>query len=133
MKSCLISFVLLFFLDFIEGSFRCDYKYNSKTRYWFKPAIVPANWFDARLRCSLEGAVLASPTSPEILAEMRNIMNHSYPEYEIYTGIHATVSQGDYYTVEGTSLSKIPVGWAKNEPDNKDNRVRHCRSRIPFG
>ncbi|KAJ8715429.1 hypothetical protein PYW07_009911 [Mythimna separata] len=123
--SCLKYFVLAFCLNHIEGSFRCDYKYSSKAQAWFKPSVVPANWFDARLRCSLEGAVLASPVTPEILAEMRNIMNRSYPEYEIFTGIHATVSQGDYYTIEGTPLSKIPVGFAENEPDNKNN-IESC-------
>ncbi|KAJ8709539.1 hypothetical protein PYW08_009543 [Mythimna loreyi] len=115
MKSCFKFFVLFYCLDFINGSFRCDYKYSSKAQAWFKFAVVPANWFDARLRCLLEGAVLASPTTPEILTEMRNIMNRSNPEYEIFTGIHATVSQGDYYTIEGTPLSKIPVSWAESQ------------------
>ncbi|KAJ8715351.1 hypothetical protein PYW07_009833 [Mythimna separata] len=41
---------------------------------------------------------------------------------EIFTGIHATLSQGDYYTIEGTPLSKIPISWTENEPDNEDNR-----------
>ncbi|KAJ8709540.1 hypothetical protein PYW08_009544 [Mythimna loreyi] len=125
MKSSLKYFVLLLCLKFIEGSFRCDYEYSSKAQAWFKSVVVPANWFDARLRCSQEGAVLASPKTPEILAEMRNIMNRSNPEYEIFTGIHATVSQGDYYTIEGTPLSNILVPWSKNEPDNKDN-VESC-------
>ncbi|KAJ8715433.1 hypothetical protein PYW07_009915 [Mythimna separata] len=125
MKSSLKYFVLIYCLKFIEGSFRCDYQYSPKAQGWFKPVVIPASWFDARLRCSLEGAVLASPTTPEILTEMRNIMNHSYPEYEIFTGIHATVSQGDYYSVEGTPLSTIAVGWAENEPDNKNN-IESC-------
>nr|QWY13126.1 IML29 [Mythimna separata] len=125
MKTSLKYIVLLFSINFIEGSFRCDYKYSLKAQAWFKFVVVPANWFDARLRCSEEGAVLASPTSPEILVEMRNLMNRSYPEFEIFTGIHATVSQGDYYTIEGTPLSKIAVPWSENEPDNKDN-VESC-------
>ncbi|KAJ8719523.1 hypothetical protein PYW08_011698 [Mythimna loreyi] len=124
MKSWLMYFALLFNLNFIEGAFRCDYKYSSKAQAWFKFFSVPANFIDARLRCSMEGAVLASPTTPEILAEMRNIMNHSYPEYEIFTGIHATFSQGDYTTIEGTPLSKIAVTWANNELDNKGNNEK---------
>ncbi|KAJ8715434.1 hypothetical protein PYW07_009916 [Mythimna separata] len=121
MKSSFKYFVLLLCLNLIEGSFRCDYQYSSKAQAWVKFVAVPANWFDARLRCSQEGAILASPTTPEILAEMRNVMNRSIPEYEVFTGIHATVSQGDYYTIEGTPLSAIKIAWAKNEPDNKDN------------
>ncbi|KAJ8709542.1 hypothetical protein PYW08_009546 [Mythimna loreyi] len=125
MKSSLKYLALLCCLNLIEGSFRCDYQYNLKTQTWFKFIVVPANWFDARLRCSQEGAVLASPTTPEILTEMRNIMNRSIPEYEIFTGIHATVSQGDYCTIEGTPLSTIAVAWAENEPDNNNN-VESC-------
>ncbi|KAJ8709543.1 hypothetical protein PYW08_009547 [Mythimna loreyi] len=125
MKSSFKYFVLLLCLNFIEGSFRCDYQYSSKAQAWFKLVPVPANWFDARLRCSQEGAVLASPITPQILAGMRNIMNRSNAEYEVFTGTHATISQGDYYTIEGTSLSNIQVPWAKNEPDNKDN-VESC-------
>ncbi|KAJ8709541.1 hypothetical protein PYW08_009545 [Mythimna loreyi] len=121
MKSCLKYFVLLLYINFIEGSFRCDYKYSSKAQAWFKFVVIPANWFDAQLRCSQEDAVLASPTTPDILAEMRNVMNRSNPEYEIFTGIHATVSQGDYYTIEGSPLSTIAVPWAENEPDNMNN------------
>ncbi|KAJ8709532.1 hypothetical protein PYW08_009536 [Mythimna loreyi] len=122
MKSKLKYLLLLLILNTIEASFRCDYKYSFKAHAWFKSVVVPATWFDARLRCSLEGAVLASPTTPEILAEMRNLMNHSNPEFEIFTGIHATVSQGDFYTIEGIPLSNIPVPWADNEPNNEDNK-----------
>ncbi|KAJ8720141.1 hypothetical protein PYW07_012184 [Mythimna separata] len=124
MKSCLKYFTLLFSLYFTEGAFRCDYKYSSKTKTWFKFVSLPANFTDARLRCALEGAVLASPTTPEILAEMRTIINRSYPEYEIFTGIHAIFSPGDFNAIEGTPLSKLPVTWAKNEPDNKGNNER---------
>nr|QWY13103.1 IML6 [Mythimna separata] len=73
-----------------------------------------------RLRCALEGAVLASPTTLEIKSEMTQIIKDS--KKEIFTGIHATLSQGDYYTIEGTPLSKIPISWTENEPDNEDNR-----------
>ncbi|KAJ8715426.1 hypothetical protein PYW07_009908 [Mythimna separata] len=121
MKSKLKYFLWFFILNTIEGTFRCDYKYNAKAQAWFKLIVMPATWFDARLRCSLEGAVLASPTTPEILAEMKNIMNHSNAEFEIFTGIHATISQGDFYTIEGTPFSNIPATWAVNEPDNKNN------------
>ncbi|KAJ8709549.1 hypothetical protein PYW08_009553 [Mythimna loreyi] len=123
MKSCFKYFVLLFCLNFIEGAFRCDYKYNVAAKGWFKYHVVPATWFDARLRCSLEGAELASPTTLEIQSEMMNIMKETNSKQkEIFTGIHATLSQGDYNTIEGTPLAKLQVTWAADEPDNLDNK-----------
>ncbi|KAJ8709544.1 hypothetical protein PYW08_009548 [Mythimna loreyi] len=123
MKSCFKYFVLLFCLNFIEGAFRCDYKYNVAAKGWFKYHVVPATWFDARLRCSLEGAELASPTTLEIQSEMMNIIKETNSKQkEIFTGIHATLSQGDYNTIEGTPLAKLPVTWATDEPDNLDNK-----------
>ncbi|KAJ8709550.1 hypothetical protein PYW08_009554 [Mythimna loreyi] len=122
MRSCFKYFVLLFCINFIEGAFRCDYKYSAAAKGWFKYFVVPATWYDARLRCTLEGAVLASPITLEIQFEMMNIIKKSTLKQEIFTGIHATLSQGDYYTVDGTPLSNIPVTWAANEPDNKANK-----------
>nr|QWY13115.1 IML18 [Mythimna separata] len=121
MKSTLKYFVLLFCLNFIEGSFRCDYKYSFLAKAWFKHFVVPATWSDARLRCALEGAALASPTTLKIKTEMMNLIRDSALKQEVFTGIHATLSQGDYHTVEGTPLLKIPVVWAADEPDNKNN------------
>ncbi|CAH0597887.1 unnamed protein product [Chrysodeixis includens] len=123
MKSCLGILVLLFFLRCIECSFRCDYKYSTVAQAWFKHFVVPATWYDARLRCSLEGAILASPTTPEIEAEMTQILKNFFSsESEMFTGIHATFSQGDYSTVEGIPLSEIPTNWAEREPDNPGNK-----------
>nr|QWY13114.1 IML17 [Mythimna separata] len=127
MKSLLKFFVLLFCLHFIEGAqlFRCDYTYNKQVKGWLKHIIIPANWYDARLRCALEGAVLASPTSIKMRNEMVGFVNVSGNEesfYEIFTGIHATFAPGAYMTVEGKPLSKIPQVWAPNEPDNKEDK-----------
>ncbi|KAJ8709548.1 hypothetical protein PYW08_009552 [Mythimna loreyi] len=122
MKTLLKYFVLVLCLNFIEGAFRCDYKHSVAAKGWFKYHVVPATWFDARLRCALEGAALVSPTTLEIQSEMINIINKSTLKQEIFTGIHASLSQGDYYTVEGTPLSSIPLVWAANEPDNKANK-----------
>ncbi|KAJ8715438.1 hypothetical protein PYW07_009920 [Mythimna separata] len=101
MTTCFKYFVLLFSLNFIEGAFRCDYKYSDAAKGWFKYHVIPATWSDARLRCTLEGAVLVSPTTLEIEHEMMNIIKQSTLKQEIFTGIHATLSQGDYYTVDG--------------------------------
>ncbi|KAJ8709535.1 hypothetical protein PYW08_009539 [Mythimna loreyi] len=127
MKSLLKYFVLLFCLHFNDGSqsFRCDYTYNPIVRGWFKHIVVPANWYDARLRCALEGAVLASPTSNKMRTEITKFINVSGNEEactEIFTGIHATFAKGAYISVEGIPLSKIPQFWAPNEPDNKEDK-----------
>uniref|UniRef100_A0A2A4J280 C-type lectin domain-containing protein n=1 Tax=Heliothis virescens TaxID=7102 RepID=A0A2A4J280_HELVI len=125
MKTVIQCFVLIFSLNWIECAFTCDYKYSVVTKGWFKLYLVPETWYDARLRCSLQGAVLASPTTSAIAAEMRHIMKNYYiQDTEIFTGIHATFSPGNYYTVDGTPLSKIPLVWAKNEPDNLGNKER---------
>lgn len=47
------------------------------------------------------GAALASPTTLEIKSDMLHIIKESTLKQEIFTGIHATLSQGDYHTVEG--------------------------------
>ncbi|KAJ8709534.1 hypothetical protein PYW08_009538 [Mythimna loreyi] len=123
MKSFYCYSILLLSLDFIEGLYRCDYRYNPVTKGWFKHYVNPATWADARLRCQLEGATLASPTTDELKTELNHIINNFFTaESEIFTGIQAMFSQGDYYTLEGIPLSEIPVPWADNEPDNKNNQ-----------
>nr|XP_049705021.1 uncharacterized protein LOC110376681 [Helicoverpa armigera] len=108
-----------------ECSFRCDYKYSVVAKGWFKHFVVPATWFDARLRCALEGAVLLSPISPELEAEMTQILKNFFTsESEVFTGIHATISNGNYYSMEGIPIIDIQLPWADNEPDNKDNKER---------
>ncbi|XP_047036330.1 macrophage mannose receptor 1-like [Helicoverpa zea] len=108
-----------------ECAFRCDYQYRQLTKGWFKLHEVPETWQDARLRCTLQGAVLASPTSSAMAAEMRNTMKNFFlQDTEIFTGIHSTFSSGSYQTVDGIPLSKIPLVWANNEPDNFGNKER---------
>ncbi|KAJ8709529.1 hypothetical protein PYW08_009533 [Mythimna loreyi] len=133
MKLWLNCLLLLFCLNLTSSfsveppAFRCDYKYSSTAKGWFKHFDVPVTWFDARMRCALEGAVLASPTTLEIKAEMTRFINLTDNEeaiFELFTGIHATVIQGDYHTIEGTPLSAIPRTWAPNEPDNNDGKER---------
>ncbi|KAJ8715422.1 hypothetical protein PYW07_009904 [Mythimna separata] len=121
--------VLLSILNFSysEGSklFRCDYQYSSEAKGWFKYHVVPATWSEARLQCDLEGAVLASPTTPEIKAKMISFINSTGNEIisdAVFTGIHATFAKGAFYSIDGVPLSKIPHSWAFKEPDNKGNK-----------
>ncbi|XP_026323037.1 hemolymph lipopolysaccharide-binding protein [Hyposmocoma kahamanoa] len=39
----------------------------------------------------------------------------------VFTGIHSTFSRGDYFSVEGVPLAKIPHTWAMGEPDNEND------------
>ncbi|CAH0697215.1 unnamed protein product [Spodoptera exigua] len=105
-----------------EAAFRCDYKHIPTAEGFFKHFVIPATWADARLRCSLEGATLASPLNPNIEAEMKHIIQIYFTsESEIFTGFHATISQGNFYSIEGTPLSEISLAWAENEPNNVGN------------
>ncbi|XP_072931794.1 uncharacterized protein [Epargyreus clarus] len=36
----------------------------------------------------------------------------------VHTGIHATFSKGDYFSVEGVPLSRMITNWADNKPDD---------------
>uniref|UniRef100_A0A2A4IYF0 C-type lectin domain-containing protein n=1 Tax=Heliothis virescens TaxID=7102 RepID=A0A2A4IYF0_HELVI len=125
MKTIITCFSVLFSVNFIECSFRCDYKYSVVAKGWFKHFVVPATWYDARLRCALEGAVLLSPITQELEDEMSQILKNFFTsESEIFTGIHATFSDGNYFSIEGIPLSDIPLPWAEHEPDNMEDDER---------
>nr|AAD09286.1 putative lectin [Hyphantria cunea] len=108
--------VLILHFTFLESvKFRCDYEYSDIG--WFKYHEIPATWDEARLRCHLEGAVLASPTTDK----MKSIMLKLFCKPEVFTGIAAIFSKGDYYTIDGIPLTEIHHEWAQCEPDNKNN------------
>ncbi|XP_022827244.1 macrophage mannose receptor 1-like [Spodoptera litura] len=129
MKTCVTCSVIWLFTLFCyteASSFRCEYKYSTKAKGWFKHFEVPATWADARLRCTLEGAILASPLNANIEAEMKHIIQNFFTaESEVFTGVHATFSRRYFYTIDGIPLSEIPLVWAKNEPNNAGNN-EHC-------
>ncbi|KAI8435523.1 hypothetical protein MSG28_003819 [Choristoneura fumiferana] len=117
----------------VDGKqFRFDYQYSQEAEGWFKLHQVPATWNDAWLKCFREGAVLASPEDASMLAAMKTLTAKLVRSCGVYTGIHATFSKGDYSTIEGTPLSKIPVSWAPNEPDNFENG-EDCLVLLPNG
>ncbi|XP_034830263.1 C-type mannose receptor 2-like [Maniola hyperantus] len=102
--------------------YRYDYSYDCEVNGWFKLHRIPATWHDAWLRCQLEGAVLASPENIYMNLAIRNVMkNKQAPWSGVHTGIHATFSKGDFFSVEGVPLSRMQVDWMPAEPDNKDN------------
>ncbi|KAM3956936.1 uncharacterized protein ACR2FA_009055 [Aphomia sociella] len=113
--------------------YRFDYTFNQEIDGWVKLHRVPANWNEARLRCHAEGAVLASPINDALLTVMKNTAATNITTHcGIYTGIHSTFYKGVYSSVEGVSLSKIPVPWAPQEPDNYEDS-ENCLVLLPNG
>ncbi|CAK1595717.1 unnamed protein product [Parnassius mnemosyne] len=135
MRSSLTYFVILSFVAVLDGSqFRCDYRFFSEAVGWLKLHRVPANWFDARLRCHLEGSKLASPSTQGLINAMKLLISEATGDMScgIFTGIHATFSKGDFHTIEGVPLSQISHTWAAGEPDNfKDEES--CIAMLPDG
>ncbi|XP_072938031.1 secretory phospholipase A2 receptor-like [Epargyreus clarus] len=95
--------------------FRYDYTYIGEIDGWLKLHRLPAKWKEARNRCKLEGGELATPLDRPMLEAMINVMkNQMYRS--IFTGIHSMFSYGDYYSVKGVSLERMPVSWTKWGP-----------------
>ncbi|XP_045521355.1 macrophage mannose receptor 1-like [Pieris brassicae] len=123
MKGCIVLTFLLAVIASIDARrFRCDYKYFPEADGYLKLHRIPANWTEARLRCHLEGAKIASPLNDELKTAMVSMMDVT-PKLKcgVFLGIHATFSRGDFFSVEGVPLSQIPHTWADGEPDNYKN------------
>ncbi|KAL0901057.1 hypothetical protein ABMA27_006380 [Loxostege sticticalis] len=105
-----------------KTDYRYDYWYYEPAEAWLKLHRIPANFTEAFFRCNLEGAVLASPLDDKLLKGMQILKEAWKLDSEIYTGIHATISKGDFTSVEGIPFTKIPVAWAADQPDNLDNQ-----------
>ncbi|CAH2106580.1 unnamed protein product [Euphydryas editha] len=119
----LLFHLLSAYFCFAESTyFRFDYKYYPNTDGWLKLHLIPANWRDARLTCDLEGSVLASPTDKNMIEAMDIHWKSKNTTHNIfYTGVHATFSKGQFFSIEGVSLERMPMRWAAGEPDNADN------------
>ncbi|XP_046959960.1 secretory phospholipase A2 receptor [Vanessa cardui] len=119
----LLTYLLIFgLISCLDGKFRCDYKYINDAEGFLKLHRVPANWHEARLRCHLEGAKLASPLNEKLKTAMKDLMKQENIQRCIFTGIHSVFSRGDFHSVEGVPLSKIPHSWAEDEPDNYEDK-----------
>ncbi|XP_026322894.1 uncharacterized protein LOC113232403 isoform X2 [Hyposmocoma kahamanoa] len=116
----LCSVILSLFVSSLNTiRFRPDYKYYKEIEGFLKYHEIPANWREARLRCHLEGSKLATPLNSELKNVMLTFATNSV--YGIYTGLHYIFSRGDYFSVEGVPLAKIPQDWNKGEPDNRND------------
>ncbi|XP_004922067.1 macrophage mannose receptor 1 isoform X1 [Bombyx mori] len=119
MKAAVASLVFVLTIAYLDGQqFRYDYTYMRDINGWLKLQEIPATWQEARLRCHLEGSVLASPLDDALKSGMLSLIKNKKTSCGIFTGIHATFSKGDYRSVEGVPLAKIPHDWADYEPDN---------------
>ncbi|XP_022121564.2 macrophage mannose receptor 1 [Pieris rapae] len=124
MYRCIVLTILLAVIASIDARrFRCDYEYFPKAGGYLKLHRIPANWREARLRCHLEGAKIASPLYDELKTAMVSMM-HVTPNLKsgVFLGIHATFSRGDFLSVEGVPLSQIPHTWLGGEPNNYNNK-----------
>ncbi|CAH2038130.1 unnamed protein product, partial [Iphiclides podalirius] len=121
MFTSLTYFVLLSSVMTVDDNqFRCDYRYSQDVQGWLKLHRVPSNWFEARLRCHLEGGNLASPLNSSFQNAMKFLIDEETSDMScgVFTGIHAFFSKGDFQSIEGVPLWKIPHTWAVGEPDN---------------
>ncbi|CAG9790364.1 unnamed protein product [Diatraea saccharalis] len=113
-----------------EGEFRLDYTYSPEANGWIKFHGVPATWFEARLKCYYEGAVLMSPINYQLYSAMKSLMLSR--NNASFTGVNSLTHTGDYKSIEGINFLDMPIQWAKGEPDNLDDNER-CLAILPDG
>ncbi|CAH0398105.1 unnamed protein product [Chilo suppressalis] len=104
-----------------SSQYRSDYEYSREAGGWLKFHRVPATFTDAFLRCNAEGSNVASPLTVDLQQAMMKFAKNHTDSCGIFTGVHAAFSRGDFATVEGVPLYKLPVTWAPDEPDNYKN------------
>ncbi|XP_073944558.1 uncharacterized protein [Choristoneura fumiferana] len=128
----LLLLVVAVSLDGVCNEYRSDYSFVPDAGGWLKLHRVPANWHEARLRCHLEGGTLASPVNRQMSLALKSLMEEHNLSYGLFTGIHATFSRGDFASVEGVPLARIPLHWAAGEPDNAGD-AEQCVLLLPNG
>ncbi|KAJ0180361.1 hypothetical protein K1T71_003765 [Dendrolimus kikuchii] len=123
MKTLIYLITIVYSARYFEcREFRFDYKFYEEADGYLKYNAIPASWHDARLRCLYEGAELASPINPKMLKVLKEIRPQGKgPSAALWTGVHATFSKGDYFSVGGVPLARMPITWSLNEPDNFQN------------
>ncbi|XP_041978144.1 lymphocyte antigen 75-like isoform X2 [Aricia agestis] len=70
----------------------------------------------------LIGAVLASPNDFPLLGGLKRVIADNVGTSRgVYLGANARFSKGDFSSIAGVPLARMPVDWLPNEPDNLDN------------
>ncbi|CAH2217368.1 jg23263 [Pararge aegeria aegeria] len=119
--------------------FRCDYKYFNKADGWMDFSLI----FSKRVEYTNPqrggrnppchcGSKLASPLNHNLASAMLSVVTEASIKCGLYTGIHAFFSKGDFHSIEGIPLSKIPHTWVEGEPDN-DNNNESCLLMLSTG
>ncbi|XP_063824674.1 macrophage mannose receptor 1-like [Ostrinia nubilalis] len=119
--------------------FRPDYHYNELAGGWVKFHHVPTTWLEARLRCYLEGAVLASPVNENMKQGLIELLVDQL-ESKVFTGIHSIFSKGDFTSVEGIPVHEMPVNIRSGDISGEcvtfmmDGRLEghDCSSKYPY-
>ncbi|KAI5645745.1 lectin c-type domain-containing protein [Phthorimaea operculella] len=120
MKSLLCCLLVTLFVCNLDASrFRCDYTFSKEAGGYLKYMEIPDNWIDARAKCALEGATLASPLTPELRKGMIKVANSTC--HGMWTGLHKQFRGAYYASVEGVPLRNIPHSWINCEPDDEKN------------
>ncbi|KAJ0176906.1 hypothetical protein K1T71_006915 [Dendrolimus kikuchii] len=107
--------------------YRYDYVYYPEIKGWLKQNIIPTTWREARLRCQLEGGELASPIDDGFLKTLK-----SRSHVSTWTGVHSLFSKGDYFSIGGLPILRMPISWAPGEPDNHEDKEQ-CIVMMPNG
>ncbi|XP_047987225.1 macrophage mannose receptor 1-like [Leguminivora glycinivorella] len=103
------------------------YEYVQDADAWLRLHKVPANWGNARLRCQLEGGILASPSNSAIVQAMLTQMTrHKVASPTVFTGIHSLNTELDFTSLDGKPLSEIELDWAPNEPNDDNEEEQKC-------
>ncbi|XP_061707866.1 collectin-11-like [Cydia pomonella] len=101
-----------------KSSGESDYVFRSEVNAWLRLHMVPTIWSDAAMRCYLEGGILASPTTKAMTRAMSAMMAEHKLTRSVFTGINSILSTKNFKSLDGLSVSSIPVSWADGQPDN---------------
>ncbi|XP_061707735.1 macrophage mannose receptor 1-like [Cydia pomonella] len=121
----LLCAILFVGTHYAAGAPNSGYQYSREVNAWLRLHMVPATWAEAGMRCLLEGAVLASPTTNAMAQVMVAMMDDHKLTYSVFTGINSILVRENFTSLEGLPVSSIPVSWADGQPDN-DNTDEDC-------
>lgn len=116
------------------------YVYSQEAGVWLRLHLETATWYEAGMRCTLEGGILASPTTSAIAQKMASMMAEQDEQlvHSVFTGINSILVKGNYTSLDGVPLSAIPVPlWDSYEDCVVLTRAGkladvNCQSELPY-